>query len=196
MFTRQLSLIFFTHAEASLSPEKQRIKTASELCFQYNNILHARLTRHSIPHVQLPDYWRLTESYRVWFNSAAELVLTLSAEPRQFIEAQFDAFAKIRTRGSRVRLFIPRPHQLFGLGAQLRYIEHLAAVQHVKNISAEGVETQHRPFYREDRKLRSLSTISHLPEADVLAQMPTEFTEKYLKHRGVWDLVKSEYNAD
>jgi hypothetical protein len=45
----------------------------------------------------------------------------------------------------------------------------------------------------EDRKLRQLAKLLRVSEDEVLATKPEEFTEAYLKHRGVWEIVQDRW---
>jgi hypothetical protein len=167
---------------------------ASELCAFYNEILLARIPRSHVAFSQLPGYDDLTPTYRKWFLQAAETCIACGADPRAYVEAQFAAFAKIKQHGKRPRLLLPMPHQIFGMGAQLRYLEYQVALQAAEDLDARHVPSQHKPHYREDRKLQGMSKRTGLPEIDVLMLHPAEFTKAFLKHRGVWAHVKARYD--
>ena len=121
------------------------------------------------------------------FMKAAKLVLVLEAKPRDFIVAQFQAFDHYaRIFG---RIIVPQPSMLSSLGAQARYIQWQLQEREYGHRDSKNTEQVIKGSYREDRKLAGLARMTRLTPSDVLVERPEEFSEEYLKAKGVWPLV-------
>lgn len=162
---------------------------ARTLCALYNQRVFTKVHRPTFG----DPFDRLTLTYKRFFLDAARDCLDLGADPGDYIEAQFRAF-EIYGRGKR-RQRLPQPNQLFGLGAQARFAEYVHNRRENDRRDADQVEAVIPEFSREERKLRGLCRRMLLPEADVLARVPAEFTVRFLQHKGIWNLVEAAYRA-
>jgi hypothetical protein len=127
------------------------------------------------------------------FQKAAASCIGVGARPREWIEAQFTKFEDYaRYLNKRI---IPQPAQLYGLHAQARFVqwrvERTAADDREKRRSV----TIQSALAIDERKLKSLCRTLRLPETDVLVNRPEEFSVKFLKRKGVYELVSDKRAA-
>ena len=172
-------------------PKTKRQKTAISLCDFYNARLKSAVSRFSTVRLQLRPFDRLPKQHQELFLKAASTCLEISADPKQFIIAQFESFLNFSRKTKRTRYF-PQPCHLAGPGAQVRYFEFQ---QHKHETTINVKPTQQKVHYREDRKLRGLVRILRKPESEILVERPEEFTQDFLVARGVWPLVRDTYEA-
>jgi hypothetical protein len=164
----------------------------------YNACLFAHLQHFNAQGARLPPFDTLTPTFQEYFKRAASSCLAIGAEPRLYVEAQFDTFGRLGQKGFvKGRPIYPMPHQIFGYGAEVRYAAYQASqnTRESYTYQAQG-PTAHRRFYREERKLQGLCRYIRKPEPDVLALHPAEFSRDFLIYKGVWESVKSRYNAE
>jgi hypothetical protein len=85
---------------------------------------------------------------------------------------------------------LPQPAQLQGVKAAARYV----AWKLDKEASDRRHTSQHervvKGFKQDERKLKSLTRMLRMSETDVMVERPEEFSRDFLKHRGMWDLVR------
>ena len=127
------------------------------------------------------------QTARRMFMRAATFCLAIDADPVEYVTAQFARFSELtKYLGKTV---LPQPAHIASVGGQVRYLEH-------KRRKAERAdrkalpESEHKKWYREERKLRGLVKMLRVTEEDILADRPEEFSQEFLEHRGVWHLVK------
>jgi hypothetical protein len=165
---------------------------AKSLCEVYRAIKKARASVYSAS-LPLPPWKRLDTLNRRYFLKAAEACTEIEASPKDYIQAQFDAFAMMKNQARRrhVEVVIPFPYQLAGLAAQVRYYAYQR--KHGLFVDDTVYESEHQAFFCEERKLAGYARHMRKPQEDILAEMPQEFSEAFLRHRGVWGLVASKY---
>jgi len=121
---------------------------------------------------------------------AAELILEIRetdpVDVGSFVQAQFEGLAWAGN--------LPWLSQLHSFGARKRYDMYLA-----KRKASRGRQVQRsdyqtlEEFGPEDRKAESLASRMGVSIKRVLKSMPREFSEAYLRHRGVWSSVSSQF---
>lgn len=123
------------------------------------------------------------------FQKASLSCAGVGARPRDYIEAQFVMFEEFtRFLGRRI---VPQPTQLFGMNAQARY------VQWAKERDDEDERSKRKTrrvvrgsFTLDERNLKALMRSLRLPATDVLCEKPDEFSVAFLKHKGVYSIVR------
>jgi len=164
---------------------------ARKLFREYYNLMFTRLTTYRDYHKYIPNYDEASCTIRKQFKNAAIAAARIDAVPKKYIMAQFAAFD--RYNAIRKRAILPQPNHLHGLGAQARYVEYMHAEANNPSELVQKPKRQVRPFFREERKLRGLSRMLRIPESDVLATKPGEFTQEFLEHRGIWSVVRKRF---
>lgn len=123
------------------------------------------------------------------FRRAAEAALRLGANPREYVIAQFQSFAGFSQHLGRVVL--PTPHCLATVAAQARYTQYKLS-QEARAQRQAPLEPEHKvTYYRDERKLKGLARMHRIPPEDILTEQPEEFSQEFLKNRGVWPLVQN-----
>ena len=168
------------------SKYKRKAKVMVEI---YNTIMMTRL--YPGRRGSLDGYSDLTKTARDHFLRAAKSCAKIKAKPRDYIMAQFDAFSRM-SRGMR-RVMMPQPNMIFGLKAQTRYLEWQSTQERIRRYDSDTVTPADRKFFREERKLAAWSKRARIPAADILVEYPTEFTQLFLVHKGVWEKVEDKY---
>jgi hypothetical protein len=123
------------------------------------------------------------------FMNAAQACIDLGADPREFIVAQF---AMWRSASAYHKKFLlPQPPQLASLAARVRYLQHKANVEIriSRKPKPEEGDGRHR-FFVEERHLKGLARMQRRDPVDVLAEQPEQFSIEFLKHKGVWSVVR------
>jgi len=166
-------------------------KLAAGLCDLYNDMLVARIFQGA--GVVFDSFADLTPTYQRYFREAARSCIASKAEPREYVMAQFAAFERYGRFAKAKRQMLPQPNQLFGLGAMARYAEWSAAQEKSRRRRPEAHAAQLKQHFREQRKLDGLCRHRRLPESEVLAESPGEFTPDFLRHKNVWHFVKELY---
>jgi hypothetical protein len=125
------------------------------------------------------------------FITAAGICIELDADAREYIVAQF---AMMRAAGAYIgRILIPSPYQLSTPAARVRYIKHAASEdeRHARvAASVDEDQDESRRWYVEERKLRGFSRMQRRDPIEVMTEQPEQFSRDFLKHKGVWDVVR------
>lgn len=123
------------------------------------------------------------------FRAAARVCDELGAPARDFVVAQFAAWREASAYHKKV--LWPQPHNLAGLAAHVRYVQHQAR-QSERLARVFEVEEQDdaQRWYVEERTLKGLARVQRRDPVEVLAEQPEAFSREFLKHRGVWGVVK------
>lgn len=123
------------------------------------------------------------------FRRAARYCAQLEADPHEYVAAQFSRMEEMSSHLGRV--VIPTPAHISTLAAQVRYVEYKR--QKAERRDRAVAKPDDRSWYREERKLRGLARVMRKGEDDVLAERPEEFSREFLEHRGIWDLVREDW---
>lgn len=169
--------------------DKKLMKRARIMVELYNTIMMTKL--YPGHRGGLDDFDDLTMTGKDHFLRAARSCTKVNAKPREYLRAQFDAFARM-SHGRRQMMF-PQPNMIFGLKAQCRYIEWKATQDRIRKQDSDEATPEDKKFFREDRKLQAWSKRSRMPAADILVEHPAEFTKAFLIHKGVWDKVEEKW---
>lgn len=146
----------------------------------YVGLLRVRI--HQGAKIKLPPYESLTYTQQQHFKRAAADARAVEAEPRLYVAAQFAAFDKFG--GGRKRL-LPQPGQMFGIAAQTRYLETVSTKEAAQERLKASRKSQHRAFFREERKLKAWCKSKNMTQQEVLLTCSEEFTSEFLEHKGV-----------
>lgn len=90
------------------------------------------------------------------------------------------------------RRVVPQPSQLFGLAAQARYAQWASDRADEARSDRDKKDVIVRGFTIEERNLRALCKSLRLPPHDVLVKKPDQFPVRFLKHKGVYRLVREQ----
>jgi len=146
----------------------------------YISLLRVRV--HMGAKIKLQPYDELTYTQQRHFKRAATDARAVEAEPRLYVAAQFAAFDKFG--GGRKRL-LPQPSQMFGIAAQTRYLETISTKEAAHERLKASRKSQHRAFFREERKLKAWCKSKNMTQQEVLLTCSEEFTPEFLEHKGV-----------
>lgn len=142
-------------------------------------------------HKTVPSIKKQPLSVHMQFIAAAESCLSVDANPKAYVVAQFKAFAEY-SQFFKKRMF-PQPTQLAGLGAQARYLKYKAQQEDSAARKPTDDQKQVKTFYREERRLKGLSRMLRLTPEEVLTSRPKEFSKEFLQTQNVWPLVRRQY---
>jgi hypothetical protein len=173
---------------AMATREKNLTRALFEL---YYDMLFTKLITGRHFRRQIPNYKAQPASIVQAFTKAAESCAMIQADPKEYIKAQFHMFE--RYSQYRKRLILPQPAHLHGLGAQARWAEFHHANEAMAQRSHVGLKKAVKEFFREERKLSGLMRVLKMESAEVLAERPGDFSIEFLRHRGVWKLVKERF---
>jgi len=117
----------------------------------------------------------------------ASLKSDASIDWQKFVTAQFEAWNGPHGKS-------PLPSQLYSQGAFVRYTSWLDDRNEEDHliVSFKRLSKTER-FDAEDRYLKRIVLAQGVSERKALIRSCTEFSIKYLKHKGVWDSVKDRY---
>lgn len=126
------------------------------------------------------------------FVRAAEIIIELGATPRDYVQAQWEGIIKLAKHRSDRMLF---PQMLITDNARLRYINYASTrVNKAKRAVTKKQLVNADPFMRDNRRLKKLSVdYPGVDERDVIVLHCLDFTRDFLKAKGVWNEVRSEY---
>ena len=96
----------------------------------------------------------LTPTERKHFLATAEVVRDLDADPREYVIAQFQAFAEYSAFAG--RYLLPMPHQMHTLAAVVRYQRYKGQQELRETRTAPIADKATDAFFREERKLSGL----------------------------------------
>lgn len=132
----------------------------------------------------------LDKSTRRAFFAAATICIEMDADTRAFIVAQFAMYRSASAFHGKT--MIPSPHQLGTLAAKVRYLQYEARegerLSRVDHDDEEQDDDQR--WYVEERKLRGYARMQRRDPVEVLTEQPEQFSRDFLKHKGVWDVVR------
>lgn len=141
----------------------------------------------------------LTEAQEALFDRAAHLCARLTADPEDFVRAQFEAFDVASELIG--KFILPRPAHLSGDGAERRWKAARDGKNARRRSEAQALlvarravpgtdesffypEEQVAQFFRDERKLRNLSNLLRLDTRSVLEKHPREFSKEFLVANG------------
>lgn len=147
----------------------------------------------NVPRLHSKKLKELSPTERRHFLRTADNVLQLEADPREYMIAQFQAFAEHSAAVQ--RFMLPMPHQLHTLAAVVRYQRYKGQqdMRDMRKAPNAQVNKATRAFFREERRLAGLVRMNRCTPDDVLTEKPEEFTKDFLKAKGVWHIVKDTY---
>lgn len=166
---------------------------AEQICTLYHEAIRgevARATRASstrvMPSRKLDE---VDKSTRRAFFAAARACLELEADAREYIVSQFSAWREASAYHK--KLMWPSPQHLGTLGARVRYLQFKSreATRNAR-ITVVDEQTTKSRWYIEDRKLRGMARMQRRDPIDILTEQPEQFSRGFLKHKGVWKVVK------
>lgn len=170
-----------------------RKKLARRLARLYYASLMAASSRTFIRHkrhqISLEE---LTQNDRRAFLKAADTVVSIGAQPKDYIVAQFQAFAAYTKHTG--RYLLPKTNQLWSMQAIYRYQQYMGQREMTEARRAPTANMQ-RSFFRDERKLAGLVRHTRQLPEDVLTTYPEEFSKEFLRARGLWPLVAKEWHA-
>lgn len=125
------------------------------------------------------------------FVSAAVVVLEVRSEgtdasAKDYVAAQFEGLAWTNK--------IPFPAQLATPSATIRFSDYMSKKNSRAGKVVRPEDNQHGRFDMEDRKAERVAERMGVSIRRALRTLPREFTEPYLRHRGVWESVQSAFN--
>jgi hypothetical protein len=162
------------------------VKAANEVAHIYLTTLKAKL-----PWAKLVPAGKKVSETRWWvhFVKAARLIAELNAEPKQYLQAQFDRLAW--KKGA-----YPFPTQLCSDSAIAAYVERRSRYEEktYRKVHAEAA-LMYDPLIRERRKLETWAKRLRVSGKRVLRDHPEEFTEAFHRELGTWAAVREVYAA-
>lgn len=130
----------------------------------------------------------MSKSERAAFMRAATTVYYMDADPKEYVTAQFQAWAGYSQALG--KYILPHPSTLATLGGQARYLTYKHQQQEREDRGSPIKEKMLGEHTREERKLSGLVKIMRKPPEDVLTSRPEEFTKSFLKAKRIWSVVK------
>ena len=106
---------------------------------------------------------------------------------RDFVRAQFEMWNGPKNT-------VPQPSMLHSEGAFARYTSwvELRTADEDRIVQYKKLPPKER-YKPEDKYLARLAEAQGVSEKRMLIRACTDFTEKYLKYKGVWEVVKEDY---
>lgn len=171
---------------------------ATQLCVHYGTAMQHKAASLNMPGAFKQYAWpSLSPTDKAHFKKAAAVCLEMSAPPKRYIIAQFAAYKDMKEKHRDARYSfmytVPRPSNLYSDFARVNYIAYVASRRAAKQREIVHAPTETPTFFRDERKLQGLATALRMPATEVLARKPYEFSQPFLKHRGVWDVVKTTW---
>lgn len=124
------------------------------------------------------------------FMKTAELIIEIQrhgqpVNPRDFVTAQFEGLSFTNR--------VPYMPQLYTPAATIRYKDYIAKrmVRDYKTVKTEDVQSDE--YVSEQRKVEKMAGRLGVSTKRVLRMMASEFSEGFLRFRGVWDEVKDNH---
>lgn len=179
--------------EGAFVKKKERKNLAETLIVLYYAYVFAQgklRNNPNVPRLHAKSLKSLSASERKHFLNAADACHQLEADPRDFMLAQFQAFAEYSQHIN--KFMLPMPHQLSTLAALVRYQRYMGQQEMRVARKAPKVDrtTTKASHFREERRLLGLVRMNRCTPDDVLTGKPEEFSKEFLKHKGVWKLVR------
>ena len=174
--------------------KRTRKGVANELCILYHEAIRGEVakatkssSRRAMPAHSLDD---LSKADRRSFIAAARVCIEEGADAREYIVAQFAVWREASAYHK--KLLWPSPHHLGGLSARVRYLQHKSrdAIR-IARVGKNEDQDETRRWYVEERRLKGLARMQRRDPVDVLTEQPEQFSREFLKHKGVWDVVRS-----
>ncbi len=171
-----------------------RRAVAEELCVLYHEAIRAevaKVTKSSskrvVPTRTLDE---IDKSARRAFIAAARSCIELEADARDFVVAQFSTWREASAYHK--KMMWPSPHHFATLAAKIRYLQHKAREEiRIQRVVGKSEDTdEKRRWYVEERELKGLARVQRRDPLEVLTEQPERFSRDFLKHKGVWDVVK------
>lgn len=152
------------------------MQLAQEIATLYKSYVYMR-QREQKHITRRPCSWdELTKSEQANFLKTADVVVELGTTPKDYICAQFAAYAEhTRHLG---KFVLPQPGALCTLGARVRWLEY-AKTKEMREDRKAPKQTMISKHYREDRKLRGLARVLRMEPAEVLTERPEEFSREF-----------------
>lgn len=141
----------------------------------------------------------LTEAQEMQFRKASHQCSRLGALYQDYIDSQFNVFDTVSD--IKQKSILPMPHHLHGDNAARRYINRNDGTRHrqteadlimraKRNIPfSDGnvfdVQEVQKQFFRDQRKLESLSMMLKISPKRVLDQYPAQFSPEFISYRTV-----------
>lgn len=176
--------------------KSSHLTVAAELCVLYHEAIRsevAKVTKSSATRVvrtrTLAELRKDDKpAYRA-FVRAARLCIELEADAREFVVAQFAMWREASAYHK--KLLWPSPHHFGTLAAQVRYLQHKGReeARDARVITNEETDEKKRWFV-EERQLKGLARVQRRDPVDVMTEQPERFSRDFLKHKGVWSVVK------
>jgi hypothetical protein len=131
----------------------------------------------------------LDKGSRRAFLVAAALCIDLDADARDFIVAQF---AMMQSAGAyHGKALVPTPYQLGTLAAHARYLQYMKREdERLSRTSEREDQDDDQRWFIEERKLRGYARLQRRDPIDVMTEQPEQFSRDFLKHKGVWGVVR------
>lgn len=125
------------------------------------------------------------------FVAAAVVVLEIRStgqdvSAKDYVTAQFEGLSWTHK--------IPFPAQLATPAATTRYLDYVSKKSATQSKIATDADQQFEAYEMEDRKAERLATQMGVSVKRALRLAPHEFTEGYLKYKGVWESVQFVFN--
>lgn len=185
--------------ERSTQPAKSdkckstRRAVAEELCVLYHEAIRsevAKVTKSSAKRVVATRTLdEIDKSARRAFLTAASICIEMEADARDFVVAQFATWREASAYHK--KLLWPSPHHLATLAARVRYLQHQSREQFRADRVMKNEDTDDkRRWFVEERQLKGLARVQRRDPLEVLTEQPERFSREFLKHKGVWNVVK------
>lgn len=131
----------------------------------------------------------LDKKTRAAFLAAASICIDTNADARDFIVAQFAMLAAAGAYHGKV--MVPTPYQLGTLAAHARYLQYMAReAERLARVDDDEERDEKQRWFVEERKLRGYSRMQRRDPVEVLTEQPEQFSRDFLKHKGVWHVVR------
>lgn len=140
---------------------------------------------------RIPTWASQSLTLKQMFAKVAEEAKNLDAKILEFIKAQFKFFENLSARLN--RFLIPQPHQLYGANAVSRFVQHKADLEDQKSRQATPGMKVHTDFKYQEMRLKSLAKFNACNTKKILLSMPAQFSQEFLKQKGVWRRVRDKY---
>lgn len=144
---------------------------------------------------QIPVWATVSKTYRQLFIELATVIMSIGAKPFDYIHAQFEEFARLSKLMGKRRPILPQPNQLLSTGAHVRYVTYRSSLEgdaQARRLRKNSVQT----YAKDERTLRRYMREFKLTEGDVLTMYTNKFSRAFLRNKGIWDVLKSQYGEN
>jgi hypothetical protein len=173
----------------TVTPEIER--TANSVAAAYRTFLKTNQPFAQPWHPSTPP-----KDTQFWgaFVKAAEIIIELGATPHDYVQAQWEGIKKIAKHRSDRMLF---PQMLITDNARLRYLSFAdTQTNKAKRTVTKKQLVNADPFMRDNRRLKKLmKDYDGVEECEVIKLHCLDFSRGFLKSKGVWSDVASEYES-